>query len=600
MIPIVDLIMIKYFIPLLLLIELSYGQGGGYALDFDGSDDIISINDHTSLTSTSAITISVWFKKMSSSSWMSIVGKGTSDNNEEYVLMLKDNQVYFDVGNSGGPYLQQSVTIASETWHHIAAMHYRSGGTSILKVYLNGQDVGGATVNASYTPNDNGNLLTIGSRFSPQNALFQGRIDDLRIWSAALSQAYIQDLMHKDLVGNEDYLEAYYMMSNGTGTSLTDNSTNSNAGTLANMENADWVTSYAVIGDLGSSYETDVEAVWKASGTSESDASNGLTMTVASALSTGNFAVFGNNNLGGTLSSDLGSVASTVRTQRIWQVDESGTVAANIKIDISDATGNAGQSGTASNYRLLYRSGTTGDFSSVATGSSISGDVITFNSISVQDGYYSMGAEGLDGSLPVELTSFELLETRNDVITLEWVTESEIDNLGFILDRRTPTADWIQVASYITDQELQGQGNVSHQTIYTYTDNSVNEGESYDYRLADVDYNGNIEYHSLQLMGVSSSNVPQQFVLYPNYPNPFNPVTTIRYDLSKESFVDITIYDMLGNVVNNLIYTNQSSGYKSIQWNATNNIGAPVSAGVYLYKIKAGDLVETKKMIFLK
>ena len=61
-------------------------------------------------------------------------------------------------------------------------------------------------------------------------------------------------------------------------------------------------------------------------------------------------------------------------------------------------------------------------------------------------------------------------------------------------------------------------------------------------------------------MGVSSSNVPEQFVLYPNYPNPFNPVTTIRYDLSKESFVDITIYDMLGYVVHNLVNANESPG----------------------------------------
>ena len=101
-------------------------------------------------------------------------------------------------------------------------------------------------------------------------------------------------------------------------------------------------------------------------------------------------------------------------------------------------------------------------------------------------------------------------------------------------------------------------------------------------------------------MGVSSSNTPEQFILYPNYPNPFNPVTTIRYDLSEESFVDITIYDMLGNVVNNLVKTNQSSGYKSIQWDATNNQGEPVSAGVYLYKIQAGDFADTKKMILLK
>ena len=57
---------------------------------------------------------------------------------------------------------------------------------------------------------------------------------------------------------------------------------------------------------------------------------------------------------------------------------------------------------------------------------------------------------------------------------------------------------------------------------------------------------------------------------------------------------------MLGNVVNNLVNTNQSLGYKSIQWNATNNQGEPVSAGVYLYKIQAGDFVDTKKMILIK
>ena len=77
-------------------------------------------------------------------------------------------------------------------------------------------------------------------------------------------------------------------------------------------------------------------------------------------------------------------------------------------------------------------------------------------------------------------------------------------------------------------------------------------------------------------------------------------MTTVRYELPEDSFVDVTIYDMLGNAVNNLVYTNQSSGYKSIQWNATNNQGQPVSAGVYLYSIEAGDFRQTKKMILLK
>ena len=85
-----------------------------------------------------------------------------------------------------------------------------------------------------------------------------------------------------------------------------------------------------------------------------------------------------------------------------------------------------------------------------------------------------------------------------------------------------------------------------------------------------------------------------------NYPNPFNPVTNLNYDLPEDSFVSITIYDMVGNVINNLVNTNQSSGYKSAQWNATNNQGQPVSAGVYFYSIESKQFRHTKKMVLLK
>jgi len=94
--------------------------------------------------------------------------------------------------------------------------------------------------------------------------------------------------------------------------------------------------------------------------------------------------------------------------------------------------------------------------------------------------------------------------------------------------------------------------------------------------------------------------MPTDYFLKQNFPNPFNPITTLKYELPEDSYVRITIYDMLGNVVNNLVETNQLSGYKSIKWNATNNQGQPLSAGVYLYKIQAGDFVDTKKMILLK
>ena len=102
------------------------------------------------------------------------------------------------------------------------------------------------------------------------------------------------------------------------------------------------------------------------------------------------------------------------------------------------------------------------------------------------------------------------------------------------------------------------------------------------------------------LSSKESELAPKKFALIQNYPNPFNPLTNISYELRKNSFVSITIYDMLGNVVNDIVSTKQSSGYKTVQWNATDNLGKPVSAGLYLYSIEAADFRQTKKMILLK
>jgi hypothetical protein len=93
---------------------------------------------------------------------------------------------------------------------------------------------------------------------------------------------------------------------------------------------------------------------------------------------------------------------------------------------------------------------------------------------------------------------------------------------------------------------------------------------------------------------------PEQFALHQNYPNPFNPVTTLRYDLPDDALVNITIYDMMGGVVSNLVSSQQDAGYKSVQWNATNNAGQPVSAGIYIYTVQAGDFRQVKKMVLLK
>ena len=114
-------------------------------------------------------------------------------------------------------------------------------------------------------------------------------------------------------------------------------------------------------------------------------------------------------------------------------------------------------------------------------------------------------------------------------------------------------------------------------------------------------YFDNISFYS-NSVGVDnrSETFPQGFVLEQNFPNPFNPSTTLRYELPEDGLVNVTIYDMMGRQVSTLVSSQQAAGYKSIQWNATNDFGKPVSAGVYLYQIQAGEFVQTKKMVLLK
>ena len=102
------------------------------------------------------------------------------------------------------------------------------------------------------------------------------------------------------------------------------------------------------------------------------------------------------------------------------------------------------------------------------------------------------------------------------------------------------------------------------------------------------------------LLNSKSSLMPIDFCLYQNYPNPFNPITTLSYSLPSDELVNITIFDIMGRVVKTLTNDSQNAGFRSIQWNATNNRNEPVSAGLYLYTIEAGDFRQTKKMVLLK
>ena len=95
-------------------------------------------------------------------------------------------------------------------------------------------------------------------------------------------------------------------------------------------------------------------------------------------------------------------------------------------------------------------------------------------------------------------------------------------------------------------------------------------------------------------------NIPDKFDLLPNYPNPFNPFTNINYSIIKDSKVVLEVYDLLGTKVKTLVSENKPIGFHNTKWDGKDNFGNLVSAGIYIYRIKAGDFIQSKKMIYMK
>ena len=105
---------------------------------------------------------------------------------------------------------------------------------------------------------------------------------------------------------------------------------------------------------------------------------------------------------------------------------------------------------------------------------------------------------------------------------------------------------------------------------------------------------------ALSLFDHNYASTPNDFLIHQNFPNPFNPTTTIQYELLNDSKLNITIFDMLGNIVNELYDGFQTSGNKNIKWDARNSSGDIVSAGIYFYKIQVGNSTQVKRMMLLK
>ena len=215
----------------------------------------------------------------------------------------------------------------------------------------------------------------------------------------------------------------------------------------------------------------------------------------------------------------------------------------------------------------------------------------------INDGYPFLAWENGEGendvSLPVELSRFTATY-ENNVVIINWTTASEVNNLGFNIYRSlSDDNNFVQINSNL----IEGAINSSSTNSYEFKDTKIIPGNKYYYRLEDISTDGEKELHDIISIQTEQPEnlIADAYSLGNAYPNPFNPTTNIKYSLPNDTFVNITVYDNRGNIVQTLVNEKQSTGYYDLSWDATD-----MASGVYFYKITADGFSDVKKCLLVK
>ena len=205
------------------------------------------------------------------------------------------------------------------------------------------------------------------------------------------------------------------------------------------------------------------------------------------------------------------------------------------------------------------------------------------------DGFSLWTLADNDAPLPVTLSSF-VSSVSNSNIKLIWKTEKEVNNAGFYVERINN--EELIINNWQNIGFVKGNGTKNTPSQYSFTDSKLNTGK-YNYRLKQIDYNGNFEYHNLN--NIVEVGVPDKYNISQNYPNPFNPSTKISYDLPKNSFVKLIVFDILGREIVTLVNDVQIAGKYEAVFD-----GSQIPSGIYFARLKAGSYEHIIKMLMIK
>ncbi len=440
----ITLLVLFLLIPLMITVAYG-GNDGGSALDFDGTDDYVSIPDNSAYDfGTGPLTIETWTFRDSGVQQI-FFDWSTNDDVDNVLALFRPGsgelRLTVKVDNVNSSPISGGPGVTTNEWHHVALTRDGAGNWN---AYLNGEAYDSGNDGGKNLDNiDTGSPIWLGADDNgglPVRAL-DGRMEEVRIWSTERTQTQIQDNMFKELTGSETGLVGYWQLNDGVGQTVTDSSSTGNDGTMGSTGLADandpaWITSLAPIGDSTASSQTDLAALWSSVDPAES---GGLTFsdngTTPFLNDVSDDIVFGHNNQVTNTSADVpvtgdwAAAPDPARWVRIWYCDLNDANSNGGSVDLIFDYDDAGMGADtpalpASNYRLLERAGTSGIFTDIATATAVNAvdKTVTFTGVSTSSvcSYITLGT--LDNSTsPTAITLQSGTAQSNNMTLITWL-----------------------------------------------------------------------------------------------------------------------------------------------------------------------------------
>ena len=506
--------------------------------------------------------------------------KSVNGESQLFLVKINSDSAYVKTVDYNLSMEQGGVAVLLHEWTHIA--YVRDGVDSLANLYINGQLVSSVPLSGRDTRAQDSLVLGIYTGYEQGGTSYSGIMDEVRVWNKALTIDEIRENMVKELTGSEDGLVAYYDFNDQEDGVLKDRTANHLDGILVNMEGSNWQTENTPF------------------------TAPGPIITNSKSLYFDGTA--GNQNVVAKGFKSLEGVVDSIYTQEFWikpdaflaswgeqhLMDFVGAYHSQLflKTENADTSWLYTQDGNASwHNNLPVVRGQWTHVAYVRDGVSDSAYIYVNGQLASTEPLDHQYPTNLDSNLVIGLyPGYESGESCYSGLMDEvriWnkaLSEEEIQSV--MVKKLNGDEDGL-LAYYDFDDE-----NVNKLTDRTsnHLDGVLNNMSIFNWSKENTPYNPptGIE-ESFQ------SSIPKTFALKQNYPNPFNPSTTISFDLSKQAHVKITVYNILGEKVADIVNNNMSAGSHRVKFDGSN-----LSSGVYIYRITAGEFTAVKKMMLLK